>query len=80
LRHSKADELARLLSEGTWTHDYPLTYERAKSLGLPVTTQMPADVMKLMSLFPQPVPHTPSVEYLPVRRHAPTQPQNGTKE
>src|SRR5713226_2250862 len=27
----KADELARLLSEGTWTHDYAITYETAKS-------------------------------------------------
>src|SRR5713101_9920090 len=25
----KADELARLLSEGTWTHDYAITYETA---------------------------------------------------
>jgi hypothetical protein len=23
----KAEELARLLSEGTWTHDHPITYE-----------------------------------------------------
>jgi len=27
----KAEELARLLSEGTWTHDHPITYETAKS-------------------------------------------------
>src|SRR2546425_4698679 len=26
----KADELSRLLSEGTWTHDHPLTYETAE--------------------------------------------------
>src|ERR1700719_2760429 len=26
----KAQELARLLSEGTWTHDHPITYETAK--------------------------------------------------
>lgn len=77
---SKTDELARLLSEGTWTHDYPLTYERAKALGLPVGVQMPADVMKLMSLFPQPVRHTPSVEYVPVRRYAPAERQTGAKE
>ncbi|HWP23274.1 MAG TPA: ATP-dependent Clp protease proteolytic subunit [Candidatus Binatia bacterium] len=77
---NKTDELARLLSEGTWTHDYPLTYERAKSLGLPVSVEMPADVMKLMSLFPQPVRHTPSVEYVPVRRYAPAERQTGAKE
>ena len=33
--NGKTDELARLLSEGTWTHDYPITYDRAKALGLP---------------------------------------------
>jgi len=55
LAESKADELGRLLSEGTWTHDYPITYERTKSLGLPVSSNMPDDILKLMSLFPQPV-------------------------
>jgi ClpP class serine protease len=61
----KVDELARLLSEGTWTHDYPITYERAKSLGLRVSSDMPEDVLKLMSLFPQPTRTQPTVEYLP---------------
>ena len=32
----KAEELARLLSEGTWTHDHAIAYETAKSFGLPV--------------------------------------------
>ncbi|HXG50125.1 MAG TPA: ATP-dependent Clp protease proteolytic subunit [candidate division Zixibacteria bacterium] len=77
---SKTDELARLLSEGTWTHDYPLTYERARSLGLAVTAEMPGDIMKLMSLFPQPVRHTPSVEYLPIRRYAPAERQRQASE
>src|SRR6266853_1446854 len=27
----KAEELSRLLSEGNWTHDHPITFERAKS-------------------------------------------------
>jgi ClpP class serine protease len=59
------DELARILSEGTWTHDYPITYERAKALGLPVRSDIPDDVLKLMSLYPQPTRMQPSVEYLP---------------
>ena len=66
--NGKADELARLLSEGTWTHDYPITYDRAKSLGLSVSADMPDDILKLMSLFPQPTRTQPSVEYLPVPR------------
>jgi ClpP class serine protease len=74
LTDGKAGELARLLSEGTWTHDYPITFERAKALGLRVNSDMPEDIMKLMGLFPQPVRQQPSVEYLPgprTRRHVP---------
>jgi ClpP class serine protease len=63
--NGKVDDLARLLSEGTWTHDFPITYERAKMLGLNVNSNIPNDVLQLMSLFPQPVRTQPTVEYLP---------------
>jgi ClpP class serine protease len=66
----KAEELARLLSEGTWTHDYPIAYETAQSFGLPVWSDMPAEFLNLMSLYPQPVRRQPTVEYLPERRRA----------
>ena len=66
--NGNVDELARLLSEGTWTHDFPITYERAKTLGLPVNSNIPDDVLKLMSLYPQPTRTQPIVEYLPVPR------------
>ena len=61
----KAEELARLLSEGTWTHDHPITYETAKSFGLPVRSDIPAECLDLMSLYPQPVRRQPTVEYRP---------------
>jgi ClpP class serine protease len=61
----KTAELARLLTAGTWTHDYAITYERARDLGLPVRNDMPEDVLHLMHLYPQPVRRQPSVEYLP---------------
>jgi ClpP class serine protease len=64
----KAAELARLLSERTWTHDHPITYERARSFGLPVRSDMPAEFLELMSLYPQPVRRQPAAEYLPVPR------------
>src|SRR5258705_6678414 len=38
---AKATELAKLLTHGTWTHDYPITYERALELSLNVNNQMP---------------------------------------
>ena len=64
----KAVELARLLSEGTWTHDHPITFETAKSYGLPVRSDLPPEFLDLMALFPQPVRKQPTVEYLPERR------------
>jgi ClpP class serine protease len=62
----KAGELAKLLASGTWTHDYPITYERARELGLHVGNDMPEDILRLMQLYPQPTRRQPSVEYTPV--------------
>ena len=41
LPRNKAEKLAVILSEGRWTHDFPITVQFAQQLGLPVTTQMP---------------------------------------
>jgi ClpP class serine protease len=60
----KVDELARKLSEGAWTHDYPITFETAKSFSLPVRTDISPEFLDLMNLFPQPLRRQPSVEYL----------------
>ena len=67
-RPEKAEELARLPSEGAWTHDHPITYETAKSFGLPVRCDIPSEFLDLMNLYPQPVGRQPTVEYLPERR------------
>jgi len=74
----KARELAELLATGTWTHDFPITVDVAQKLGLKVRSDMPAEFLQLMSLFPQPVRRQPSVEYIPTRRRAeqPSPPQN----
>jgi ClpP class serine protease len=68
----KAEALADKLATGTWTHDYPIFAAIAKDLGLAVSTDMPDNVMELMTLYPQPT-RTQSggggVEYLPVPRH-----------
>jgi ClpP class serine protease len=61
-----AEEIAKLLTSGTWTHDYPITYERAQTLGLRVRNDMPENIMRLMQLYPQPVRRQPSVEYVPL--------------
>jgi ClpP class serine protease len=61
-----AEETAKLLTSGTWTHDYPITYERAQALGLRVRSDMPENILRLMQLYPQPVRRQPSVEYVPL--------------
>src|SRR6266404_3532658 len=63
---TKADALAETLATGNWTHDYPLTYEELKDLGLPVSIDMPPDVYEFMELFPQPKQRVPSVQYVPL--------------
>jgi ClpP class serine protease len=61
----RAEEIAATLSEGRWTHDFPIDVERARSLGLPVETELPSEVRALMGLFAQPRGRRPSVEYIP---------------
>jgi len=61
----KAKEIAKKLTEGYYTHDYPITVEEAKTLGLPVSTNVPPEVYALMELYPQAIQQRPGVEYLP---------------
>lgn len=67
----EAAALAEKLASGTWTHDYPIPAAEAKALGLPVSTDMPEDVLTLMTLYPQPVRQSGGVEFLPVPREQP---------
>ncbi len=64
----KATELSQLLSQGTWTHDHPISWNEAKAMGLPIKTDMPNRFYELMSLFPQPIKREPTVEFLPIPR------------
>lgn len=68
----RAAEVAEKMTSGIWTHDYAITPEEAKSLGLPVSTEMPEEVLQLLSLYPQPVRSVPTVEYLPIPPRPPT--------
>jgi ClpP class serine protease len=67
LPSNKAQELAVALSEGRWTHDFPITVEMAKQFGLNVSTNMPRIVYDLMDLYPQANAQRPSVVYVPLR-------------
>jgi ClpP class serine protease len=68
LPKDKAMSLAAVLTEGRWTHDFPITVELARELGLPVSTDMPRIVYELMDLFPQGGADRPSVLYVPLHR------------
>jgi ClpP class serine protease len=81
LKHNppeKASELSKMLSEGRWTHDYPIDFEQAKEMGLPVNEKMPREVYDLMDLYPQSGTHRPSVEFVPTPYFPPSrQPGKG---
>lgn len=81
LSKEKIEEIAKELTSGKWTHDYPLTCERIKNLGLNVTFDMPEDVYALMSLYPQAGTGRPSVQYVPLPvQPPPTSPKKGKSE
>lgn len=66
LDQKRAEEVAVMLTEGRWTHDFPINAELASSFGLPVSTDLPDEVRRLMRLYPQPRGRRPSVEYIPM--------------
>ena len=70
----KAVALATTLTEGRWTHDYPITVEMARGLSLTIATEMPRTVYDLMDLYPQGGRGRPSVLYVPLR---PGMPERG---
>ncbi len=68
LPKEKAAALAVALSDGRWTHDFPITVEAARQLGLPVSNDMPPIIYELMALYPQAGSGRPSVFFVPLRR------------
>ena len=62
---AKAEELATLLATGRWTHDHPIMAEEAKEMGLPISTDVPSEVYRLMDFYAQGKQRRPSVSYLP---------------
>jgi ClpP class serine protease len=65
---AQAEQVATTLSTGVFTHDYPITVREAREIGLPINTNMPTLVYKIMALYPQTAQRRPSVEYIPTPR------------
>jgi len=61
-------QVATILTEGRWTHDFPITVQAARQLGLKVSTEMPLPIYELMELYPQGGGIRPSVWYVPLKR------------
>jgi ClpP class serine protease len=72
LDEADARRLAEVLTEGRWTHDYPITYRELQGFGLTVSTRMPKQVYELMELYRQPPSRRPSVQYVPAPYPPPT--------
>ncbi|MCL6450264.1 MAG: ATP-dependent Clp protease proteolytic subunit [Acetobacteraceae bacterium] len=62
----RARELAEALSKGRWTHDYPITCEQLRAMGLNVICGLPQEIYTLMRYYPQPAGRRPSVQYVPL--------------
>ncbi len=77
LGDDRAAEIAQRLSEGRWTHDFPIDPGHARALGLRVSTELPNEVRHLMRLYPQPRGRRPSVEYIPSPYEPPTRAPRG---
>ncbi|HYZ83584.1 MAG TPA: hypothetical protein VE621_04255 [Bryobacteraceae bacterium] len=77
LPKEKAAGLAEVLSDGRFTHDFPITVEAARQLHLPISTQMPPTIYELMDLYPQDGSRRPSVLYVPLRPLGGDRPAHG---
>jgi ClpP class serine protease len=62
-----AQKIAALITTGQFTHDFPITVERAKSVGLCISTDMPKSIYHLMDLYPQTGAGRPSVNFVPMQ-------------
>ncbi len=61
-----AREVSKALTQGRWTHDYPLTCDQLKQLGFSIQCGLPRQIYTLMELYPQPAQRRPSVQYVPL--------------
>jgi ClpP class serine protease len=75
----KVDALTDKLTQGTWTHDHPISLREARDLGLPVSSNMPTEFYQLMNLFPQPTRRQPAVQYIPTPYGPPAAPAKENK-
>jgi ClpP class serine protease len=64
----RATELATILTEGRWTHDYPLHVEALQELGISVSTDLPVEFWELLSLSSAAQTKVMTVQKKPVQK------------
>lgn len=62
----KARSIADQITEGRWTHDYPIGCMELRGMGLHACAELPREIYEIMDYFPQPVRRQPSVTYIPL--------------
>ena len=78
LSRDEAEKMAKVLTEGRWTHDYPITVDELREMGFNVKTDVPSEIYTLMSLYPQTHQRRPGIEYLPLPMR-PTTPEKTSR-
>lgn len=74
------DKIIDRLTTGQVTHDYPISVEEAREIGLPVTVGLPDAIYSLMDLYPQPMMGRPSVQYIPLPYQTPPAMPSGNRK
>ncbi len=72
-------ELAKMFSEGRWTHDDAIDFKQAKKWGLPVSDQMSEKIYQLMQLHPQARQKRPGADFIPMPHRIPAAPGKAEK-
>lgn len=78
LPRDRAVALATALAEGRWTHDFPITVEAARELGLSMSTDMPPVLDDLVASYPQPDAACPTGTSATVSASTPDSSHHGT--
>lgn len=66
MEEEKARAITDQITEGRWTHDYPIGCEELRQMDLHACAEMPREIYEIMDFFPQPLRRQQSVTYIPL--------------
>lgn len=62
----EAGKVSEQLTSGQWTHDFPISCQFLRGMGIDVFCNPPGDIYRLMELYPQLPQRRPSIQYVPL--------------